>query len=479
MPPIPPARGGNATPVPVPPHVTPKRRKPKPRVSLPPPPGRTAAAPPSASPYPQYPFPRIYNPAVVASRAQSAAQDAINQQLAAGMSTLPTVQQQSAPYQQQIASEQGLGQSLLDALKGAQTYRVDLATGVPQAFSAEAAATGGDQSTAARAAATLASYGTSAANQIAQQEATAPAATASNTRIIQQRLQDLLSGPQGHDALARQLSSQIEQNRPALEQSYLNSYTQQAQVPFQEALQLATANTNYDLAQQTYGLNATNAQNTQTYRQQQIELQRQTNAQNLALRKLGLKLQGQRATDSYNLAIARLRQQATNSQNTQDAAAARQAQAALTGARTSIISQANTLYKRTQGTSGSGGTFQVHYFTPSGTGTSATLTPHTESFTSADAMNQRYQQLLSQSTQGFVRNITRLTEPGAGGTQGQSLGYLQNQAVNYGVNLILQSAPWIPRAAAVRMAQQLVNPIFGARTGQTTTTPTDHNHPNG
>jgi hypothetical protein len=207
MPPIPPARGGNATPVPVPPHVTPKRRKPKPRVPLPPPPGRTAAAPPSASPYPQYPFPRIYNPAVVASRAQSAAQDAINQQLAAGMSTLPTVQQQSAPYQQQIASEQGLGQSLLDALKGAQTYRVDLATGVPQAFSAEAAATGGDQSTAARAAATLASYGTSAANQIAQQEATAPAATASNTRIIQQRLQDLLSGPQGHDALARQLSS--------------------------------------------------------------------------------------------------------------------------------------------------------------------------------------------------------------------------------------------------------------------------------
>jgi hypothetical protein len=208
-------------------------------------------------------------------------------------------------------------------------------------------------------------------------------------------------------------------------------------------------------------------------------LQRQTNAQNLALRKLGLKLQGQRATDSYNLAIARLRQQAKNSQNTQDAAAARQAQAALTGARTSIISQANTLYKRTQGTSGSGGTFQVHYFTPSGTGTSATLTPHTESFTSADAMNQRYQQLLSQSTQGFVRNITRLTEPGAGGTQGQSLGYLQNQAVNYGVNLILQSAPWIPRAAAVRMAQQLVNPIFGARPGQTTTTPTDHNHPNG
>jgi hypothetical protein len=189
MPPIPPARGGNATPVPVPPHVTPKRRKPKPRVPLPPPPGRTAAAPPSASPYPQYPFPRIYNPAVVASRAQSAAQDAINQQLAAGMSTLPTVQQQSAPYQQQIASEQGLGQSLLDALKGAQTYRVDLATGVPQAFSAEAATTGGDQSTAARAAATLASYGTSAANQIAQQEATAPAAT---------RQQDLPPAPDRH-----------------------------------------------------------------------------------------------------------------------------------------------------------------------------------------------------------------------------------------------------------------------------------------
>jgi hypothetical protein len=475
MPPIPPARGGNATPVPVPPHVTPKRRKPKPRVPLPPPPGRTAAAPPSASPYPQYPFPRIYNPAVVASRAQSAAQDAINQQLAAGMSTLPTVQQQSAPYQQQIASEQGLGQSLLDALKGAQTYRVDLATGVPQAFSAEAATTGGDQSTAARAAATLASYGTSAANQIAQQEATAPAATASNTRIIQQRLQDLLSGPQGHDALARQLSSQIEQNRPALEQSYLNSYTQQAQVPFQEALQLATANTNYDLAQQMYGLNVQNAADNRTYRQHQIDI---ANA-NIRLRELGLQLSGQRATNSFKIALARLNQQAKNTASAADARAAQVAQAALTRARTSIISQANTLYKRTQGTSGSGGTFQVHYFTPSGTGTSATLTPHTESFTSADAMNQRYQQLLSQSTQGFVRNITRLTEPGAGGTQGQSLGYLQNQAVNYGVNLILQSAPWIPRAAAVRMAQQLVNPIFGARPGQTTTTPTDHNHPNG
>jgi phage baseplate assembly protein W len=70
------------------------------------------------------------------------------------------------------------------------------------------------RTTAQQAASTLASFGTSAANQIAQQEATAPAATASNIRLINQRLQDLLSGPQGHDALARNLTSQIEQNRP-------------------------------------------------------------------------------------------------------------------------------------------------------------------------------------------------------------------------------------------------------------------------
>jgi hypothetical protein len=160
-----------------------------------------------------------------------------------------------------------------------------------------------------------------------------------------------------------------------------------------------------------------------------------------------------------------LNQQAKNTASAADARAAQVAQAALTRARTSIISQANTLYKRTQGTAGSGGTFSVTYFT--GDGTINPLQPHTEKFSTVEAMNKRYEDLVG--TQG-VKNVKRITEPGAGGTQGQSLGYLQNQAVNYGVNLILQSAPWIPRAAAVRMAQQLVNPIFGARTGQQTST---------
>jgi hypothetical protein len=140
-------------------------------------------------------------------------------------------------------------------LKGANTYSVNLATGVPQAFSAEATTTGGDRSTADRAAATLASFGTSAANQIAQMEAMAPAATASHQRLIEQKLQDLLTGPQGSDALSKNLVAQVEAEQPALELNYQNALSQQAQIPFNQALQLATANTNYGLAQQTFGLN--------------------------------------------------------------------------------------------------------------------------------------------------------------------------------------------------------------------------------
>lgn len=475
--PYPGARGGNATPVNGP---KPKRKRAKPpappRNQQPRNPGGTP--PPSPAPYPQPHWPAPYNPATVAHQAQQAAQNAINQQLAAGMSALPTVQQQSAPYQQQIASEQGLGTALLEAMKGAQTYRVNLATGVPEAFSQAAATTGGDQDTAQRAASTLASYGTSAANQIAQQEAAAPAATAGNIRIINQRLQDLLSGPQGHDALARQLTSQIEQQRPGLELNYQNTYAQQAQVPFNEALQLATANTNYDLAQQTYGLNAQGQQFNQNLQQNRLRLDQQ----NTRLRELGLKLQNQRANDSYNLTIARLKLQAkianqrnATQQQRADATAANQAQQALTRARSQIIQQANTLYKRTQGTGGSGGTYEIHYTISSDVGPK----PQTERFKDQNAYNQRLTQLQAQAKDpaAHISNLTSVASPGSAGEQGQSAGYLRNQAVNYGVNLILQSAPWLPRAAATRMAQQLVAGVFGRQQQQTPRTPTHDTPP--
>jgi hypothetical protein len=439
------ARGGNAIPV-----NGPKPKRKKPRTTSSPPRNQTTTTQTQA-PYPQPHWPAPYNPANVAHQAQQAAQNAINQQLAAGMSALPTVQQQSAPYQQQISSETGLGQALLDQLKNTQTYKVNLATGVPQAFSQAAAATGGDATTAQQAASTLASFGTSAANQIAQQEATAPAATASNIRLINQRLQDLLSGPQGHDALARNLTSQIEQNRPSLELNYQNTYANQAQVPFNEALQLATANTNYDLAQQTYGLNQQGQQFNQNLQQQRLQLDKT----NTELRRLGLKLQAQRATDSYNLTIKRLQQQATNPTNTQDAAAARQAQTSLARARTQVIQQANTLYKRTQGTGSTGGTTVLHYETKDPI--TQAVTPHNETVPTSEAQ-KRYDQLVHS---GYV-NVTRTVgDPGNAGQPGQSAGYLRNQAVNYGVTVIQQSAPWLPRAAAIRLAQQLVAGVFG------------------
>jgi hypothetical protein len=451
---------------PPPPHVP----------GAPPPGGVPPPTDPTTQPYPTPVWPHAYNPAAIAQQAQQRAQNAIDQQLATGLAAIPTVQQQSAPFRAQQASETGLGNALLDALKGANTYSVNLATGVPQAFSAEATTTGGDRSTADRAAATLASFGTSAANQIAQMEAMAPAATASHQRLIEQKLQDLLTGPQGSDALSKNLVAQVEAQQPALELNYQNALSQQAQIPFNQALQLATANTNYGLAQQTFGLNQQQANDQRTSRNQQYNLQ----LQSLKLRQLGLQLQNTRDANSYKVAVARLNQQsrlanqrnATAQQRT-DAAAARAAQAAITRAQTQTVAQANALYKRTQGTSGSQGTFQVHYFTPSGSGASVTLTPHTESFSSQAAMDQRYQQLVSQSGGGAVRNITRLSQPGAGGTQGQSVGYLRNQAVSYGVNLILQSAPWVPRGMATRWAQQWVAGVFGAGTPTNSGTPSN------
>lgn len=466
--PVPPPRGGNATPVP------PPRRK---RPPAPTPPPRTPPQTPPASPFPQYSFPRIYNPAAVEVQAQRAAQNAIEQQLAAGMSALPTVAQQSAPYQQQIASEQGLGSALLDAMKGAQTYRVNLATGVPQAFTQQAAATGGDQGTAAQAAATLASYGTSAANQIAQQEATAPAATAGNIRIINQRLQDLLSGPQGHDALTRQLTSQIEQQRPGLELNYQNAYAQQAQVPFQEALQLATANTNYQLAQQTYGLNAQNAANTAAYQKGQLDIGRanaQTARINTQLRQLGLQIQSTRNQNSYQVALGRLRvqqQNATTAGRSADAAAAKTAQSQLVTAQKQILAQANTLYKRTASTGAKPGTWTVTYYT-GGNGLNPTQA-HTETFHDQSAAQARAAQIQKMAATNDpatgkptldAHNVTtQQTTPPTQGAAGQSLGYLRDQAVNYAVQILATQAPWLPPSARTRMAQQLVAGVFGTQ----------------
>jgi hypothetical protein len=233
-------------------------------------------------------------------------------------------------------------------------------------------------------------------------------------------LQDLLSGPQGHDALARQLSSQIAQNRPSLEANYQNQYAQQAQVPFNEALQLATANTNYDLAQQTFGLNTQNAANTAAYQQGQLDIGRtnaQTAAQNARLRALGLRLQSQRATDSFNIAIARLKLQAkianqrnATTQQRADATAATQAQQALTRARTQIISQANTLYKRSSGTGGTPGTYEIHYTVASDTGPK----PQVERFKDQAAYQQRLAQLQTQAKDpvNAISNVTSVASQG-------------------------------------------------------------------
>jgi hypothetical protein len=89
-----------------------------------------------------------------------------------------------------------------------------------------------------------------------------------------------------------------------------------------------------------------------------------------------------------------------------------------------------------------------------------TVTPKTETFKTPQLMQQRLAQLqnLAKDIKSGIADVNSLTDPG---TPGQSVGYLRNQAVNYGVNLILQSAPWLPRGAATRMAQQLVAGVFG------------------
>lgn len=380
--------------------------------------------------------------------------------IAALIAGLPSAESIQQPYAQRGAAIDSATQNLLSQLRGEQTYRVNLATGLPEAQKASdaglqqqgtgiAAALGGQAAQLPQGdAGALASFGTSAANQVAQQMVTAP-----------------LAGMQYHAALDRQMGDALNQRSqavasaegqlPSLSDRYLSEGEAAAQAAKQFAFQKQTAAQNYALA-------TGKALNDSAYKAAAL---RSTNARTAAT----ITAENDRAAagrdNAWKIAQARIAAQKT----TGDATATKSRNSSLAASEKYIDGQLQTRYKSKAGTAGgvTGWDIAYSYIDPA-TDTRKTGTKH--------LTPQQYQAYKTSGPQtvGLPPGTTPTgaTQRTKTGTAGQpptnpdravawAVGYLSQQNGAYGWGL--------DRATLTKMAQQSVRnsglwPNYGANT---------------
>lgn len=383
--------------------------------------------------------------------------------IAALIAGLPSAESIQQPYAQRGAAIDSATQNLLSQLRGEQTYRVNLATGLPEAQKASdaglqqqgtslAAALGGQAAQLPQGdAGALASFGTSAANQVAQQMVTAP-----------------LAGMQYHAALDRQMGDALNQRSqavaqaqgqlPSLTDRYLTEGQAAAQAARQFAFQQRTAQQNYDLA-------TGKALNDASYRTASL---RSSNARTAAT----IAAQNARATagrdNAWKIAQARIAAQKT----TGDATATKSRNSSLAASEKYIDGQLQSRYKSKAGTAGGVTGYSVTWTgapditNPGAPGKGGARPVKPEQWQAYVAGGKKDPTLLGLAPDAIVGQSTAITKPG---TTGQAptnpdravawaVGYLSQQNGAYGWGL--------DRATLTRMAQQSVRnsglwPNFG------------------
>lgn len=396
--------------------------------------------------------------------------------LLAGIPSQQTIQQ---PYDQRNSQIDAMTQGLIDQLRGAQTYRVNLATGLPEAQKASdaasqqqanqsAAALGGTASTLPTGAASaLSSFGTSAANEIAQQQAVAPYAGMQYHSQINQALLNALNQ-------RTQAVTEAGAKLPSLEDQYRQQLTQAKQSADQLAFQQRVAQQNYDLA-------TGKASSDLGYKYAALGEQGKRTAATIAA-------ENARAAASRDSAW-KIAQARINAQKASAGASATKARgSSLAAAERYVDSNIQSRYKPTAGTPGSVSGYVVSWKgTPDPTdplkpapGGSRSVKP--EQWQAYVASGKKDPTLLGLKPEAIVGTATKIAKPGTAGKGATNpdiavnwaKGYLARQNTAYGWGL--------SDAEMTRMAQQSVRdsglwPNYAKNTRSRTPAPRSNSAP--